>query len=74
MGNIIERELSHSIIACFYRVYNTLGYGHPESVYRNAMMVEFARRGINAVKEPPIEVIYEGVPVGFFRPDIVVEG
>ena len=38
-------ELTDKIIACFYVVYNTLGYGFLESVYRKAMVIELEKIG-----------------------------
>jgi hypothetical protein len=34
---VIHKELTGEIIAAFYHVYNTLGYGFLERVYRNAL-------------------------------------
>jgi GxxExxY protein len=33
-------EITEKVIAAFYKVYNTLGYGFLEKVYENAMLVE----------------------------------
>jgi GxxExxY protein len=67
-------ELTYAIIGAFYAVYNVLGYGFLESVYRNALVVELRRRGLQVHHEVPVEVFYLGESVGFFRMDIVVEG
>jgi GxxExxY protein len=66
-------DLTEKIIGVFYDVYNTLGYGFLESVYKNAMLIALQREGIQAVAEHPIEVRFHGVIVGEFRVDIVVE-
>ncbi|MCE1164497.1 MAG: GxxExxY protein, partial [Bacteroidetes bacterium] len=34
------KEKTESIIAGFYKVYNTLGYGFLEKVYENALRIE----------------------------------
>jgi len=34
---LLHKELTDVIIACFYRVYNDLGYGFLERVYQNAL-------------------------------------
>lgn|SRR5690242_15192000 len=70
---LVESQLTGRIIACFFTVYNDLEFGMFESVYRNALMVELARHGLDARKEVPINVIYRGVEVGHFRLDLVVE-
>ena len=70
---LIERELTGRIIQCFLRVYNKLDIGMLESVYRNALVVELSRQGLEARTEVPINVVYGGVEVGFFRMDMLVE-
>ncbi|NJN98765.1 MAG: GxxExxY protein [Anaerolineales bacterium] len=65
-------NLTHQIIGAFFKVYNTLGYGFTEKVYQNALVLELAKLGL-AVKSPyPIKVYYEGVEVGEYFADIVV--
>jgi GxxExxY protein len=69
----VEIDLTGKIIECFLRVYNKLDVGMLESVYRNALVVELSRHGLNARTEVPINVVYHGVEVGFFRMDLLVE-
>lgn len=53
-------------------MYNALGYGFTEKVYQNALLLELAKLGV-VVKSPyPIKVYYEGVEVGEYFADIVV--
>lgn len=66
-------ELTEAIIQAFYRVYNNLGYGFLEKVYRNAMAIELRRMGLNVVTEAPITVYYEGEVVGEYFADLLVE-
>lgn len=70
---LIESQLTGKIIQCFFTVYNTLGFGMLESVYRKALSVELSRENLRAHHEVPIEVVYQGVQVGFFRLDLLVE-
>jgi GxxExxY protein len=71
---LVEQRLTGQIIACFFTVYNTFGLGMLEGVYRNALAVELSRHGLIPRTEVPIEVVYRGVDVGFFRIDLLVEG
>ena len=48
-----HRELTDTIICCFYTVYNTLGYGFLEKVYENALLAELEIRGISALAQSP---------------------
>ena len=66
-------ELTEKIIAAFYAVYNTLGTGFLEKVYRNALALELAKRGLDAQIEVPIRVYYDGVEVGEYFADLVVQ-
>jgi GxxExxY protein len=70
----VESALTGKIIECFLRVYNRLDVGMLESVYRKALVVELAHHGLDARTEVPINVVYRGVEVGFFRMDLLVEG
>jgi GxxExxY protein len=54
-------------------VYNILGYGFLESVYRNALVLELRRQDLQVLVETPIDVFYLGVPVGNYRLDLLVE-
>ena len=55
------------------RVHNTLGQGFLEIVYRNALLHELRKEGMQAESEKRIQVFYDGVLVGDFLADIVVE-
>lgn len=66
-------ELTEKIIAAFYAVYNTLGTGFLEKVYRNALALELAKRGLDTQIEVPIRVYYDGVEVGEYFADLVVQ-
>jgi GxxExxY protein len=71
---LVEHQLTGRIIDSFFAVYNAFDFGMLEGVYRNALIVELSRHGLNARAEVPIEVLYGGVEVGFFRIDLLVEG
>jgi len=67
------KELTEEVIRIFYRVYNKLGYGFLEKVYENAMMIELKKKGIPAVSQYAIKVLYEGNVIGEYYADILVE-
>ena len=66
-------ELTEKIIGCAYRVYNTMGFGFLESVYEKCLLIELKKAGLNAKAQHPITVFYDGVIVGEFIADIIVE-
>ena len=70
---LLHQDLSKKIIDIYYKVYNELGYGFLERVYQNAMYYELKSQGFTCETEKQIVVYYEGVMVGDYRSDIVVE-
>ena len=68
-----EEELTGKIIGCAMKVHRTLGGGFLESVYQNALAYELQRSGLQAECEVPIKVFYDGVDVGEFFADILVD-
>ena len=67
-------RLTETIIGCSFRVLNTLGVGFLESVYQNALAYELRKMGLVVAQKEPISVYYEGVLVGNFEGDLIVEG
>ena len=72
-GNYKHSELTEQVIKAFYTVYNTLGYGFLEKVYENAMLHELRKMGLNVKNQHPITVFYDGVKVGTYSADLLVE-
>jgi GxxExxY protein len=68
-----HQELTERIIGCAFRVFRTLGFGFLESVYENALVIELRRAGLKAEPQRSLTVYYEGVVVGEFVADVVVE-
>jgi GxxExxY protein len=66
-------ELTGKIIGCAYNVYNKMGFGFQESVYENCMVIELAEGGLSFEAQKPIQVHYDGHPVGEFVADLLVE-
>lgn len=66
-------ELTQKIIAAFFKVYNTLGYGFLEKVYENAMVVELRSKGLDVKVQHAITVMYQGVQVGSYYADLFIE-
>ncbi len=65
--------LTEKIIGVFYEVYNELGFGFLESVYREAMRIALGQAGLRVEAEVPVPVSFRGSLVGVFRADLVVE-
>ncbi len=67
-------EITNQIIKAFYTVYNNLGYGFLEKVYRNSMTIELRKVGLEVIPEARIAVCYEGEVVGEYFADLLVAG
>jgi len=64
--------MTGEILRAFYDVYNELGYGFLERVYKNALHKELIKRGFNCSLERSIPVYYQGEVVGDYYADIIV--
>ena len=71
---ITADQLITEIIECAKRIRRQLGPGFLEKVYKNAMVVELRKLKLNFETEKLIQVLYDGIVVGEYRTDIVVEG
>jgi len=68
-----NQELTERIIGCAMKVHSTLGPGFLESVYVKALSHELNKAGLKVEREKQIEVHYDGVVVGEFSADLLVE-
>ncbi|MFH1117961.1 MAG: GxxExxY protein [Pseudomonadota bacterium] len=68
---LLLREEVFQIVGCAMEVLNTLGHGLLEKPYENALVVEFGLRGFPYTQQPRFDVIYKGVKVGNYIPDLV---
>ena len=69
----LYKDLTSSIISCFYKVYNNLGYGFLEKVYENALKIELESKGLFVEKQKPIAVYYNEYLVGEYFADLIIE-
>jgi len=65
--------LSNRIIGAAIEVHRELGPGFLESIYEEALKVEFSEIGLNFEFQKEIKIKYIGVVVGTHRLDVVVE-
>lgn len=69
---MLHSGVTEEIIKCFYKVYNTLGYGFLEKVYENALAVELRKNGLVVQTQKNIKVFYDGVEVGDYFADMFI--
>ncbi len=67
-------EITERVIGCAYMVVNTLGHGFLEKVYENALAYELRRCGLAVEQQKSIKVMYQGIVVGDYVADLLVEG
>ncbi|MBI4535190.1 MAG: GxxExxY protein [Ignavibacteriae bacterium] len=66
-------EITKKIIGCAFTVSNTLGVGFLEKVYENALVHETRKAGLRVDQQYQMQVLYDGIVVGEYIADIVVE-
>ena len=68
-----DSEITNRIIAAAIEVHRELGPGFLESIYENALAVEFAIRGIVFIRQKPIPLLYKDRQIGDHHLDFLVE-
>ena len=68
---LIFGEEVRQIVGCAFEVLNTLEHGLLEKPYENALCVEFKLRNIPFTQQPRFNVVYKGVKVGNYIPDLI---
>ena len=67
-------KLTEKIINCAMDVHTALGHGLLESAYKECLYYKLCKTGINAEKEKPLPIFYEGVNLDCgYRIDLLVE-
>jgi GxxExxY protein len=67
------QEVAEKVIGCAYTVSNGLGTGFLEKVYENALAHELKKASLKVETQRPITVQYDGVVVGEYAADLLVE-
>jgi len=71
--NLVLEPLTRSVIGAFYEVYNTLGFGFLEHVYKAALDRELLARGHRVERELSFVIRYKGAQVAVQRLDMIVD-
>ncbi len=65
-------EIARRVKKVGAEVMKNLGCGFNETVFQNALAIEFRKNGIEYLQEVNIEIFYKGEHVGVDRPDFVI--
>jgi GxxExxY protein len=68
-----DSEITESIIAAAIAVHRELGPGFLESIYEQALAVEFALRGIAFIRQHPVPLFYRDHQIGEHRLDFLID-
>jgi GxxExxY protein len=74
MDDIVEKDLSYSIVKAAYEVFNEPGPGFAEDIYEEAMIVVLKKYGHLPEQQKRVDVFFQGVNVGFHKLDLLVDG
>ena len=67
-------QFTEIVIGCAFKVSNELGCGFLEKVYENALAHEIRKAGLRIEQQKGIVVRYDGIVVGEYVADLLVEG
>jgi GxxExxY protein len=69
---LLFEELTRTVIGGFFLVFSKLGEGLLENAYVGALERELIKRGLDVKREVPVAVYYDGLAVGHYRIDLLV--
>jgi GxxExxY protein len=69
-----HEEITSAILSGSFDVSNELGHGFSEKVNRSALALVLRQKGLTAVEEQILRVIFRNQVIGTFFADLVVEG
>jgi GxxExxY protein len=72
--DLVLNRVTERIIGCAMVVSNTLGSGFLERVYENALAHELRKAGLGVRQQHGVVVMYDGIAVGEYAVDLLVEG
>ena len=68
-----DYRVSGLVIGCAIEVHKALGPGLKEKAYQIALCQALSKRNIKYDAHPRLKATYEGIPVGTYEPDLIVE-
>jgi len=65
--------LTEKVIGCAIKIHKVLGPGFLENIYHQALTHELNKAHIEFVSEAPLQVIYDGIVLGDYVADFLVD-
>lgn len=65
------KDETDQIIGSAFAVLNEVGHGYHEKPYENGLVVEFRYRNIPYLQQPRFPIMYRGVQISEFVPDLI---
>jgi GxxExxY protein len=65
--------LTEKIICCCFKVHCELGPGFTEKIYHNALKLALKNEGLRYQTEKTFNVSYQGISIGNFKADLIIE-
>ena len=72
--DVIDDELTGTVIGAAIEVHRRIGPGFLESVYHRALRCELTARNVGWATEVEVPILYRGMVIGRHRLDLVVGG
>ncbi len=73
-SKLLLKAETEKLIGFAFEVQNEIGHGLPEKIYENALTVLFKQNGIAFDQQRRFPVLFRGVEVGEFVPDLIAFG
>jgi GxxExxY protein len=70
---LLEADLTRSVIGCFFDVHRELGFGYREYIYALALERDLVAKGHRVDREVAVMVYYRGEPLARQALDMVVD-
>jgi GxxExxY protein len=67
-------RITYNIIGAAMEVYNAIGKGFLEAVYKDCLCIEFDKRSLNFIREKKFDIHYKGIKIAHhYYADFIVE-
>ncbi len=72
MDKLLFKEESYIIRGAAFDIYKKFKNNHKEKVYRDSFYIALINKGMSVEKEKRIDILYDGIKVGTYIPDLVI--